>query len=118
MEEEKTVLFKSFMFAQRIIRCYKHLLDNRQPLAIADQLLRSGTSIGANMEEATGDFSRRDFISKCSIAYKEARETHYWLRLLKATDCLEHKLADLLLDDAEQLKKMLNAIIKTSRDNS
>ena len=118
MEEENTVLHKSFLFAQRVVRLYKHLLANGQPRAVADQILRSGTSIGANMEEATGGFSRRDFIAKCSIAYKEARETHYWLRLLRDTECLEPSLAHSLLTDAEELRRMLSAIVRTSRENS
>ncbi len=118
MEEEKTVLYKSFLFAQRIVRLYKHLLAHGQPRSLADQILRSGTSIGANMEEATGGFSRRDFIAKCSIAYKEARETHYWLRLLRDTECLELPLAHSLLVDAEELRRMLSAIVRTARENS
>jgi len=103
MEEEKTVLYKSFLFSQRVVRLYKYLLANGQPRSLADQVLRSGTSVGANMEEATGGSSRRDFIAKCAIAYKEARETHYWLRLFKSTDCLEPRLADSLLRNAEEL---------------
>ena len=118
MEEERTVLYKSFLFAQRIVKLYKHLLARGQPRALADQLLRSGTSIGANLEEATGGFSRRDFAAKCGIAYKEARETHYWLRLLRATDCLEPRLADSLLAGAEELRRMLSAIVRSSRENS
>ena len=110
-------MHKSFLFSQRMVHLYKHLLANGQPRALADQLLRSGTSIGANLEEATGGFSKRDFVAKCSIAYKEARETHYWLRLLKQTDCLEPRLADSLLTEAEELRRMLSAIIRTSREN-
>ncbi|MFD1875395.1 four helix bundle protein [Hymenobacter bucti] len=118
MQEERTVLYKIFLFAQRMVRLYKHLLANGQPRSLADQLLRSGTSIGANLEEATGGISKRDFIAKCSIAYKEAREIHYWLRLLKQTDCLEPRLADSLLMEAEELRRMLSAIVRTARDNS
>jgi len=118
MEHENTVLNKSFLFAKRMIRLYKHLLVAGQPRALADQLLRSGTSIGANLEEATGGFSRKDFIAKCSIAYKEARETHYWLRLLRDTDCLEPRLAHSLLTEAEELRKMLSAIVRSSKENS
>lgn len=70
------------------------------------------------MEEATGGVSRRDVIAKCSIAYKEARETHYWLRLLRETECLEPQLARSLLSDAEELRRMLSAIVRTSRENS
>ena len=117
MEDGRTVLHKSFLFSQRMVHLYKHLLADGQPRALADQLLRSGTSIGANLEEATGGFSKRDFVAKCSIAYKEARETHYWLRLLKHTDCLEPRLADSLLTEAEELRRMLSAIVRTSKEN-
>ena len=117
MEEEKTVLFKSFLFAKRMVALYKHLLTRKEPRALADQLLRSGTSIGANMEEATGGFSKRDFAAKCAIAYKEARETHYWLRLLRETGCLDPRLADSLLADAEEIRRMLSAIVRSSREN-
>lgn len=108
---ENTALHKSYLFAQRIVKLYKLLVKQKQPRALAEQILRSGTSIGANMEEATGGFSRRDFIAKCSIAYKEARETHYWLRLLRDTECLDIRLADSLLQNAEELKRMLAAIL-------
>ncbi|WP_046242487.1 four helix bundle protein [Hymenobacter terrenus] len=118
MEEGGTALYKSFLFAQRIVKLYKHLLASGQPWALAEQLLRSGTSIGANLEEATGGFSRRDFTAKCSIAYKEARETHYWLRLLRETDCLEPRLANSLLAEAEELRRMLSAIVRSTRENS
>jgi four helix bundle protein len=114
---ENTVLYKSYAFAQRIVRLYKLLIQQKQPRALAEQLLRSGTSIGANIEEATGGFSRRDFTAKCSIAYKEARETHYWLRLLRDTECLDARLADSLLEGAEELKRMLAAIILSTRND-
>jgi four helix bundle protein len=112
---EKTVLYKSYAFAQRIVKLYKLLLKQKQPRALAEQLLRSGTSIGDNIEEATGGFSRRDFAAKCSIAYKEARETHYWLRLLRDTECLEPRLAESMIDGAEELKRMLAAILLSTR---
>ena len=118
MELEGPVLHKSFVFAKRIVKLYKHLLVQGQPRALADQLLRSGTSICANMEEATGGFSRRDFAAKCGIAYKEARETHYWLRLLSETECLDVRLAESLLADAEELRRMLSAIVRSTRENS
>jgi len=76
MIAENTVLYKSDAFAQRIVKLYKLLLKQKQPRALAEQLLCSGTSIGANIEEATGGFSRRDFAAKCSIAYEgSARNT-------------------------------------------
>ena len=93
MKDENPVLVKSYAFSKRVVLLYKLLLSNKQPRSIADQILRCGTSIGANVEEAVGGFSRRDFAAKCSIAYKEAREAHYWLRLLRDTECLEPSLA-------------------------
>lgn len=116
--EKGTVLEKSFLFARRIVSLYRHLLATGQPRSLADQVLRSGTSIGANMEEATGGFSRKDFAAKCGIAYREARETHYWLRLLRDTNCLEPRLADSLLAQAEELRRMLHAILRTTKKNS
>ena len=107
MAAESTVLYKSYAFAQRIVKLYKLLLKQKQPRALAEQLLRSGTSIGANIEEATGGFSRRDFVAKCSIAYKEARETHYWLRLLRDTECLDARLADLLYSSRRGMRKLV-----------
>ncbi len=109
------ILIKSYAFSKRAVMLYKLLLKTKQPRSLADQILRCGTSIGANVEEAVGGFSRRDFSAKCSIAYKEAREAHYWLRLMRDTDCLEPKLAESLLNDAEELKRILAAIILSAR---
>lgn len=109
------VLSKSYAFSKRIVLLYKMLLKNKQPRSLADQVLRCGTSVGANVEEAIGGFSRRDFAAKCSIAYKEAREVHYWLRLLRDTDCLELRLAESMMNDAEELKRILAAIILSSQ---
>lgn len=86
--------------------------------ALANQLLRSGTSIGANVEEGQAAQSRADFLSKLSIACKEARETHYWLRLLASSDIVdEHRLTE-LLDEADQLVAILTTITKKTRENS
>ena len=115
MKEENVVLVKSYAFSKRAVLLYKLLLKNKQPRSLADQLLRCGTSKGANIEEAVGGFSRRDFAAKCSIAYKEARESHYWLRLLRDTDCMEPRLAASMLNDAEELKRILAAIILSAR---
>ncbi|RSK32359.1 four helix bundle protein [Hymenobacter metallilatus] len=115
MKEDNTILVKSYAFAVRIVRLYKHLRRAGEVPPLAAQVLRSGTSVGANVEEAVGGFSKRDFVAKCGIAYKEARETHYWLRLLRDTDCVEPRLAESLLNEAEELKKILAAIILSSR---
>ncbi len=93
------------------------LLIEKKLYAAASQVFRSGTSIGANSEEAVGGISRRDFSAKLHIAYKEARETHYWLRLLRDSGTLEIRLADSLLDDAEELKKILAAILISTKRN-
>ncbi len=83
MKQDNVVLVKSYAFAVRIVRLCQYLTGKPGRLApLVNQVLRSGTSVGANLEEAMGGQSRRDFIGKCAIAYKEARETSYWLRLL------------------------------------
>ena len=115
MKEDNTVLIKSYAFSKRVILLYKLLLKHKQPRSLADQLLRCGTSVGANIEEAVGGFSRRDFTAKCSIAYKEARESHYWLRLLRDTECIEPRLAESMMNDAEELKRILASIILSAQ---
>jgi four helix bundle protein len=87
-------------------------LRNKKHYEIASQLLRSGTSIGANIEEASASCSRKEFFQKMSIASKEARETHYWLRLLKDTDIMTDKQTSHLLAETEELIKMLTSIVK------
>ena len=119
MGEEKVniVAEKSFAFAVRIVQLYKWLKREKQEYELGKQLLRSGTSVGANIEEAIGGFSKKDFTAKIGISYKEIRETIYWLRLLKATDTLEEKHFQSLYADAEELKKILIAILKSARSN-
>ena len=115
MKEGNIILQKSYAFAVRIVRLSQFLVKEKQAFQLADQIRRSGTSIGANVEEAVGGQSRKDFVSKCSIAYKEARETHYWLRLLRDTECLELRLAESMMNDAEELKRILAAIILSAQ---
>ena len=86
MKVDNLVQVKSYAFAVRVVRLYQHLSANKREYVLSRQLLRSGTSIGANVEEGIGGQSRADFVSKLAIAYKEARETAYWLRLLRDTD--------------------------------
>ena len=86
--KENVVLDKSFAFAVRTVNAYKFLVEEKREFIMSKQFLRSGTSIGANAEEAVGGQSAPDFISKMNIAYKEARETKYWIRLLQATGIL------------------------------
>lgn len=115
MDKENVILTKSYQFGLRIVKLHMHLSKELRQFEISSQVLRSGTSIGANVEEATGGSSRKDFINKMNIAYKEARETKYWLRLLKDSEIIEISLAESLLNDCEELLKILFSIINTSR---
>lgn len=114
--EKATIQQKSRDFAIRIINCYKYLTEEKKEFVMSKQLLRCGTSIGANTRESKNAQSRTDFLSKLSIALKEADETAYWLDLLQATDYLDKKMFDSLNDDCVELIKMLTAIIKTLKD--
>ena len=108
---------KSYEFALKIIAVFKDLKENEREFILSKQLLRSGTSIGANTEEAIGAQSKKDFLSKISIAYKEARETRYWLRLLRDSNYLQHELANSLIKEVEELLKLMGAIISTTKKN-
>ncbi len=101
----------------RIVKLYKHLIEKQKEFVLSKQLLRSGTSIGANIEEATGGQSKKDFIAKLSISYKESRETGYWLKILKETDFLTQKEFDSIYADLAELQKILTSILKTAKKN-
>jgi len=101
---------KSFAFAIRIVNLYKHLSTEKKEFIISKQLLRSGTSVGANIEEAIGAVSDKDFLNKFGIAYKEARESIYWLRLLNATGYITDNEFESLFNDAEELCKIIGKI--------
>jgi four helix bundle protein len=111
--KENILLTKSYSFSVRIVKLFQHLIEKHKIYDLARQVLRSGTSIGANCEEAMGGFSPKDFRHKITIAYKEARETRYWLRLLRDTGYIDTKLAKSLITDAEELLKILGKIIIT-----
>jgi four helix bundle protein len=89
--KENIIQIKSYAFAVRIVKVYKYLCEEKKEYVLSKQLLRSGTSIGANIEEAIGGQTDKDFFAKLTIAYKEARETHYWIRLLTDTDYISKK---------------------------
>jgi four helix bundle protein len=112
MKSENLVQEKSYLFALRIIKLNR-FLNSHGEYVLAKQILRSGTSIGANVEEAIGCYSSKDFLAKFSIVYKETRETHYWLRLLKDSKCFDEKQATSLLLDCEQLLRIIGSIQKT-----
>jgi four helix bundle protein len=115
MKRENIILEKTYAFGLRIVKLYMHLRKQNVEREFLLQLLRAGTSIGANTEEAIGGQSKSDFVHKLSIAYKEARETSYWLRLLSDAGLLEEKLSVSFIADIEELKKILVSIIKTSK---
>ena len=120
MEEPKRDLpERTFEFARRIVTLCR-TLDQAPGVSrtLTNQLLRSGTSIGANVEEGQGSQSRADFISKYSIACKEARETHYWLRLLAACEIVQPSHLDDLISEVNQIVAILTSIIKKCRANS
>lgn len=116
MKTENTIAELSFEFALRIINLYKILVSKRE-YVISRQLLKCATSIGANIEEARAGQSRKDFISKMSIASKEAREVRYWLRLLDRSKLVEYDYA-YYLHDIEVIIKILTKIVKTSKENA
>ncbi len=109
------VLEKSYDFAVKIVRIYQHLSQEKREFVLSKQLLRSGTSIGANTEEGVGGYSKKDFAAKLGIAYKEARETKYWLRLLKDTDYIAVDQFQQLYDECDELARLLFSILKASK---
>ena len=112
---ENIIEEKSFRFAVRIVKLCQYLQDLKQEHILSKQLLRSGTSIGANVAESQQAQSRPDFISKLNIALKEASETNYWLRLLQATDYLSEAEFLSIHTDCCELEKLLTAILKSTK---
>ena len=108
---------KSFNFAIQIVKLYKYLYYSKKEYVLSKQLLRAGTSIGANVAEAEQAQSKADFISKISIALKEATETDYWIRLLNATDYLSNYETKTILANCNELERILTAIIKSSKNS-
>lgn len=107
---------KSFDFAVRIVKLYKFLCEQKKEFTLSKQLLRAGTSIGANVAEAEQAQSKADFVAKINIALKEASETKYWIKLLSATDYLSINESNSILSDCVEIEKILVSIIKTSKN--
>ncbi len=119
MSGELGIKERSFEFAVRIVTLCRELEGSVVTTnALINQLIRSGTSIGANIEEAHGSQSKADFTAKMYIACKEARETHYWLRLLIATEVIKPKRLELLLDESNQIVAILTTIVKKSKNTT
>jgi four helix bundle protein len=117
MKKDNIFQIKSYAFAVRVVKACQYLNNEKKEFVLSKQLLRSGTSIGANIEEAIGGQSDKDFFAKLTIAYKEARESHYWVRLLKDTDYLNQEEANSLINDVEELMRIIGSIQKTMREN-
>lgn len=118
MKNGNIVQEKSYAFALRMVKLYRYLAEQKKEFVLSKQVLRSGTSIGANVEEAIGGQSGRDFAAKMSIAYKEARETHYWLCLLRDSGYLEKLESAAILTDCEEILRLTGSIIKTMKTKS
>ena len=116
MKENNIILDKSKAFAVRIIKLYKYLCDDKKEFTLSKQLLRSGTSIGANVKEAIRGQSKPDFISKMSIALKEASETEYWIELLYETEYINRTQFKSIYADNQELIKLLMSIVKSSKE--
>jgi len=115
MKEQNVLKEKSYHFAIRIVKLYQFLKDEKKEFTLSKQILRSGTSIGANVEEAIGAQSQKDFFMKLNIVYKESRETHYWLRILHDTNYIDDKQFNSIINDCEELLKITGTIIKTMK---
>lgn len=115
MNKENPLSEKSYAFALKIINIYKLLINDKREYILSKQLLRSGTSIGANVAEANGAISKADFSAKISIAYKESLETKYWLSLIKDSDFIVVEEFNSLFIEADELSKILFSILKSTR---
>ena len=118
MNKVNIIQEKTFQFSIRIINFYKYLIETKREYVLSKQILRSGTSIGANIEEAIGGLSRKDFLYKITVAYKESRETNYWLKLLRETNFIDEKMFISLNKDCEEILKIITSIQKTTKLNN
>jgi len=119
-EDKKDIVKRSYKFALRIIQIANKLPNNSFTYPIRDQLIRSGTSVGSNAEEASAGFSRSDFIFKMSVASKEAREANYWLRLIRDSEIAKTKELEeeinTAITESYEIKRILTSIVKTSKE--
>lgn len=117
MVGDNVLVDKTISFSIRIVKCYNYLQDEKKEFVMSKQLLRSGTSIGANVHEAIFAQSRADFVSKMNIALKEANETSYWLLILSKTVYLESNVYISLRQDIDEIIRILISTLKTTRKN-
>lgn len=118
MKSDNVVLEKSYRFAVKIVKVCRMLQIEQKEFVLSKQLLRSGTSIGSNIEEAVGGQTKKDFFAKLTVAYKEARETHYWIRLMVETNLMTSEQGNELLQDTEELLRIIGSIQKTIRNST
>lgn len=116
MKTDNVIITKSKNFAIRIVKLYNYLCKEKNEYVLSKQLLRSGTSIGANIAESECASSQKDFLNKMQIAFKECAETIYWIELLYQTDYLTQKEYDSISLDCNEIKKILSSITKTTSD--
>lgn len=116
VERENIILDKTYNYAIRIVKLYQYLCKEKKEFELSRQILRSGTSIGANVEESVGGLSRKDFLAKLGVSYREARETRFWLRLLRDTDYISTEQSDSMLEDLEEIIRIITAIQKTIKN--
>ena len=117
MEKENTVKFKSRAFAIDIIRLYKDLVENKKEFVLSKQVLRSGTSIGANVVEAEAGISKKDFLAKMYISFKECCETEFWLDIMHETEYIDDNKFNELMPKCSELNKMLSSITKSAKES-
>jgi four helix bundle protein len=113
--KENILLDKSLHFAARIVKLYQYLSKEKHESIIAKQIIRSGTSIGANANEAVYGISKADFVAKLQISLKETAETEYWLRLLMLSDYLSEEEGNSLLEDCMEIKRILISTLNTAK---
>ena len=116
--KENVLIDKSIAFAARVVKLHDFLIKNKKGLTIAKQVIRSGTSIGANINEANYGQSPADFIAKMHIALKETAETEYWIKLLYTSEYIDEKMSNSILEDCLEIKRILIASTNTAKDNN
>ena len=114
---ENLLVDKSIAFTARIVKLHQHLVKNKKETIISKQIVRSGTSIGANINEANYGQSKADFVSKMHIALKETAETEYWIKLLHMSEYIDDKMSNSLLNDCLEIKRILVSSINTAKEN-
>ena len=116
--KENILIDKSIDFGARIVKLHRYLIKEKHESVLSKQILRSGTSIGANINEAQYGNSKADFVAKLHIALKDTAETEYWLHILRKSDYLDEKMASSLLKDCLEIKRILIASINTAKENN